>query len=283
MALDVSDTLAVVQARLSALPEGHRVAEELVAAVLAVPRLELPLCRDRLVAEAEARQLADWTERALAHEPLQYILGHTSFRGLTICCDRRALIPRPETEQLVELVLSDPYLQSLTAPRWLDVGTGTGCVALALAQERPQSMVWAVDVDADALALARENAAALGLTDRVRFTHGHLLEGQLPDCMDAIVANLPYIASDECDQLDPTVRLYEPRRALDGGVDGLRDIEDLIRQAAAVLRPHGRIFLEMGMEQGRRVADMLASKGFEQVRMIKDLAERDRFAVGVRP
>lgn len=251
----------------------RREAEWVLAHLLGVPRLGLPL--DELV-PAGALPLSSRLE---AGEPLQYVLGETDFFGLTVSCDPRALIPRPETEQLIELVLERvPHDQPV---RVLDVGTGTGCIALALAANRPNATILGVDASTEALALARANAERCGLD--VRFEHRDLLQGQAAASIDLIVSNLPYITTQEMDSLDPIVRDHEPHLALHGGHDGLDLIRRLIIDAPSALRDRGWLMLEIGYRQGPTLLDLFQEAGFENTEVCKDFANLDRFAIAQKP
>ena len=233
--------------------------------------------------EAVRRAMA----RLVKNEPLQYVLGEWDFRKLTLKCDRRALIPRPETEELVTRVLA--YLKALPArpgsqslPRVIDVGTGTGCIALSLASEFPAATYVGVDVSPDAIALARENAAKCGLSDAVTFVVADGLDDfDEPEAFDVIVSNPPYIPSAECDALDPRIRNFEPRLALDGGPEGLDFYERLAMDALNLLRPGGAAFFEIGDGQGPAVQKLLFETGFSGIRVEKDYAGHDRYASGV--
>ena len=257
---------------LRAAPD-RTAAEWLAAAVLDWPRLRLPERHD----EPVPARLEALGARLFAGEPLQYILGHTSFRGHTIKCDSRALIPRPETEALVQRVL--PRACGTGA----DVGTGTGCVGLSLLLESadPDLRLILVDQSRDALDLAEENAALLGI-DRVGFRRADLLAGQPESSLDFVVANLPYIPTGDWARLEPVVRDHEPRLALDGGPAGLDLVETLVDQASRCLRPGGRIDLEIGESQGEAVAALLAAHGFRHIDIALDAAGRTRFASGTR-
>lgn len=256
-----------------------RVACELLASrLLHCQRLELFL-RDRetppeAVVDAWRRGL----QRVAAGEPVQYVLGEWEFRRLTLAVDRRALIPRPETEQLVDLVLAAQELWQRPHPLVVDAGTGSGCIVLSLAAERPHGRYAATDTSAEALALARDNAARCGAAG-VEFR-------QEPGCgafpagsVDAVVSNPPYIASGDIPGLARCIREHEPVAALDGGPDGLDAIRAIARDAAMVLRPAGRLFLEIGDDQGPAVRELLERLAFVQVDILPDLAGRTRFAL----
>ena len=227
----------------------------------------------RWILEEEGADHAVMVARLCEGEPIQYVLGYTDFMGYRINCDARALIPRPETEQLV-----DRIIQSIPPPTTLiDVCTGTGCIAIALKKAFPEAQVIATDISGTALELARENAA-LHQVD-VAFQEKDLLEGCEARSADLIVSNPPYIASSVIPTLANEVKNYEPRLALDGGADGLDVIQILVAQAAEVLRWGGPCFLEMGDDQGEAIRTCMQSVGFE-AHIQKDLAEKPRFAIG---
>ncbi len=263
-------------------------AELLLAHVLGLSRLDA-LARSsgygqpllELTALQEG-QLAALAARVAAGEPLQYVLGEAWFWGRSFKVDRRALIPRPETEELVEHVLGSDDLWQREYPLVADVGTGTGCIALTLAAERPLVRVIAADVSAEVLALARENAARLGLVGRVDWRLGDLLDGIPAGSLDAVVSNPPYIAAAVVETLAEEVRSHEPRLALDGGADGLAVVRRLVAQAALALRGGGRVWMEIGDEQGSAVKQILTASGFAAVQIRRDLAGQDRIAEGQR-
>jgi release factor glutamine methyltransferase len=256
-----------------------RVACELLAGrLLGAPRLGLHDFLPRPVGAARAAALRRGLARVAAGEPVQYVLGEWDFRGLTLKVDRRALIPRPETEQLVEHVLAAAALWRGGQPQVIDVGTGSGCIALSLAQERPQARLVAIDSSADALALARENAAHCGLATRVVFIEGWGCGAFRAGSIDAVVSNPPYIASGVVPTLDRWICEHEPLAALDGGPDGLMCIRAITRDAAMVLKPGGSLFYEIGDDQGPAVRDILESHGFADVAIRNDWSGRVRFA-----
>ena len=256
--------------------------EWLLSRALGCPRLELHLRRDAVLSPDICRLLAARINRLAAHEPLQYILGEAEFMGRAFAADPRALIPRPETEQLVELVLACAELWISASPAIAEVGAGSGCVVISLALARPEGRYHAVDLDAAALALARENASRHGIADRICFTVGNLLAGRPPAGLDAVVSNPPYVRTGDWAQLPALIRDHEPRLALDGGADGLAVLRPLIAQAALVLKPGGRLFLEIGDEQGASILSLLASHGFADAALRPDLAGKTRFATGRR-
>lgn len=264
------------------IDEAHALAEWAVADLIGAGRAELRTAGARILEEPARARLAARAERLAADEPLQYVLGHADFLDRRFACDARALIPRPETEELVltalRLALPDPAAPARVA----DVGTGSGCIAISLALERPNAAILATDTSAAALALAEANARALGAIAQVRFLCADLLGDTTTGSLDAVVSNPPYIESAALAGLDRRVRDFEPRAALDGGPDGLATIRRLAPASFAALRPGGHILLEIGEAQGPAVREILGDAGFAGVRILPDLCRRDRFAVGIR-
>ena len=251
-------------------------AEHLLAHALGLKRMELYLQFDRQLTEAERAPLRDTVKRRGAREPLQHILGTAEFHGRTFTCDKRALIPRPETEQLVEIALE--MVKGKTSPKLLDVGTGSCVIAITLALEIPEAEVHAIDLSTDALVLAAENAARHGLADRVRFHQADLFPSG-DTKFDLIVANLPYIPAAEIAALSPEVR-HDPLAALDGGPDGLDLVRRLIDTAPERLTPGGALLLEIGAGQADAVNTLLANRKFRDISVRSDYQNIPRFAVG---
>lgn len=251
--------------------------EWLVAERLGIPRLELPLHRRDVLRQGILDRLRDDVVSLGRGEPLQYILGTADFRGHVFRCDPRALIPRPETEELVQLCLDEPSVAGLPAPRIADIGTGTGCIAISLALELPHARCVAVDRSADALALARENAALNGVAGRVEFIGGLGAAGLEPGSCDAIVTNPPYIPRGEIQSLPRNVRDHEPRIALDGGADGLDIARDIARDAVIALRKGGWIFYELGENQAHELVVFMEDLGFGSCSIHRDNAGVGRF------
>ncbi len=250
-------------------------AELLFAHVLGVSRERLLTDRDLTVSGLHVRACQDAVRRrAVRREPVAYITGTRGFRRLELCCDRRALIPRPETELLVEVAIT----RLPRGARVLDVGTGGGAVALALADERPDLIVSASDISEDALTLARANGERLGL--EVNWLHADLLDG-LPDEFDAILSNPPYVAEPERASLAPEILRHEPATALFAGQDGLDAIRALLAQAANRERVQ-LIALEIGAGQADAVTGLMRAAGFESVHAERDLAGIERVLAGGR-
>ncbi len=251
-------------------------AEHLLAHALGLKRMELYLQFDRPLTEAERAPLRDLVKRRGAREPLQHILGTAEFHGRTFASDKRALIPRPETEQLVELALE--LAKAKSSPAILDIGTGSGVIALTLALELPSATIHAIDLSPDALALAAENAARHALTERITFHQADLLPTSNTK-FDLIIANLPYIPADEIPTLSPEVR-HDPVTALDGGPDGLDLIRRLIDTAPDHLSPGGALLLEIGAGQADAVNALLTARKFRDISLRSDYQNIPRFAVG---
>jgi release factor glutamine methyltransferase len=244
--------------------------ELLLAHVLGKQRMELYMEFDRPLAEKELDPLRDLVRRRAQGEPLQHLLGNVEFLGRTFRCDKRALIPRPETELLAERLV---HSQDPPPARVLDVGTGSGVLALTLAAEWPDAQVHAVDISEAALSLAKDNAVALQLLERVVFHQGNLLE-PVEGMFGLIVANLPYVPSGDIPGLSREVR-HDPEIALDGGSDGAA----LIRELIASARPHlcGNLALEIGHAQSEGLAAALLEAGYRDIRPSADYNGRNRF------
>ncbi len=220
--------------------------------------------------------------RVAAGEPIQYVLGEWDFRNLTLKVDKRALIPRPETEQLVDLVLNSDQVKNSEKPLVVDVGTGTGCIILSIAHALKDGVFVGLDISEDALSLARENAELTALSNRVYFAQSDGCGEFDPGSVDILVSNPPYIPSGVVDELEPKIREHEPRLALDGGSDGLNCYRNLIFDAVMVVKPGGALFLEIGDEQGTSVCALLEEFGFADVTIKQDYSGKDRFVIGVQ-
>lgn len=252
-------------------------AELLLAEALGWERTRLATDPDAGVEPHRARVFGAMVRRRVSREPVAYILGRRGFRRLELVTDGRALIPRPETELLVEVALE------LRPASVLDVGTGCGAIALAVADELPEAKVTAVDVSRPALALAAENAARLGLAGSIRLELGALPAARE---FDLVLANLPYVPDPEWPRLQPEITRYEPRGAVLGGSDGLEPIRGLLAALApgdAGLRIEcGAVALEVGEGQASTVAELIAGAGFGSTEVRPDLAGIDRCVLGRR-
>jgi release factor glutamine methyltransferase len=249
-------------------------AEHLLAHVLGRKRIELYLEFEREVNESELAPLRDLVKRRAAGEPLQHLLGTVEFCGHTFVCDKRAMVPRPETEQLIELLVSN-FKSEIAHSRIVDVGTGSGVIALSLAAEFPEAEIVGTDISEDALALARENAERLGLADRARFLKSNLLE-DVERMFDLITANLPYISIEQRQTLSREV-LHDPEVALFGGVGGDELVRELIAQARSRLRPGGTLALEIGIGQSEALVEALTEKNYRDIWMKNDYSGVTRF------
>jgi release factor glutamine methyltransferase len=253
-------------------------AELLLEAASGRSRAQLVADPDLTLDGPQARDFGAMVRRRVAREPIAYILGHRGFRHLELIADPRALVPRPESELLVEIAVE---LEPATV---LDVGTGGGAIALAIADEVPGASVVAVDVSVAALALAAENVAALGLSERVELRTGTATEAAAMAGFDLVVANLPYVSEGDRRSLQPEIARYEPADALFAGDDGL----DAIRALLAELAPGGEgpraaaVALEIGAGQASEVAGLVATAGYDDVETRRDLAGIERAVVGRR-
>jgi release factor glutamine methyltransferase len=258
-------------------------AELLLAEATGTDRARLAADPDAPVEPGPGRKFAAMVRRRVAREPVAYIIGRKGFRHIELAVDPRALIPRPETELLVELAPrfvkgSDPLTKRLTNPRVLDVGTGSGAVALAIADEVPDAEIVATDTSAAALRLAAENAERLGHAERVRFELGSLpAEGRF----DLLVANLPYVSEVEWATLAPEIARYEPRGALVPGPSGLEAIDAMLGEISLARDRFGAVALEVGAGQAPAVAELVRRAGFDRVETHADLAGIDRVVSGV--
>ena len=257
-------------------------AELLLAHVLGVPRIKLYTDYDRELAGGQLAPYRELVRRAAEDEPIAYLTGRAHFFNLEFEVTRDVLIPRPDTETLVENVLQLARIATgLEAPRVLDLCTGSGCIAAAIAHHLKRATVYATDKSAAAAEVARRNVERLGLGERVHVGVGDLFESvsRLVDAQpfDLIVANPPYIATDQIAQLDRSVRDYEPVEALDGGADGLDVHRRILSEAPQRLVPGGRIFLEIAFDQGAAAMEVIRGHGqFEEAKVLRDHAGKDR-------
>ena len=255
-------------------------AEHLVGHTLGLGRMQLYLQFERVLTEGELEKIRSVVRRRAQREPLQHILGTAEFFGLKLKTDRRALIPRPETERLVELVTQ---LWPEAPASVLDLGTGSGAIALALAAHWPNTRAMAVDQSVEALALAAENAEALHLADRITFVASDWCAALPPEArFDLIVANPPYLNPAELAAAEPEVRLFDPPGALVAGDDGLADLRRILKEVPARLNPGGLLALETGIAQHAELLKMAAGAGLSRAESRPDLTGRDRFLLAWR-
>ena len=248
--------------------------ELLLAHLLKKKRMDLYLEFERELDEATLIKLREMVRRRVAGEPLQYITGEVEFCGLKFQVDKRVLIPRPETELLVETVVG-------RNPRKIgDVGTGSGCIAIALAKKLPEAEISALDISPEALEVARGNASLHQIEKNIRFLESDLLEALSGSfVVDTIVSNPPYIADRELAKLPKEVRDFEPVRALAAGEDGLKVIQRLVMDARRILSPSGFIALEIGAGQRAAVEEIFGQQGYVVVEVVKDLQGHERVIV----
>ena len=232
-----------------------------------------------LSAEQEST-LANYLDRRIAREPVSHILGRKGFWTIMLSVTRDVLTPRPDSETVVDFVLKT--FPEAAAFSVLDLGVGSGALLLAILAERPAAKGLGIDVSEEALAVARENAASLDLAGRCALMHGDWTTGLGEATFDLVVSNPPYIASAVIEELEPEVRDHEPRLALDGGADGLDAYRRLAPEIVRVLKPGGRFAVEIGFDQKSAVEALFRAAGAEEIRTLRDLADRDRVVVGAK-
>ncbi len=255
-------------------------AELLLGRVLSYSRIQLIADAKRVLEPGELAGFRDLVKRRRAREPTAYILGEREFYGRKFRVDRRVLIPRPDTETLVEVALDRTRDRSMSM-RALDLCTGSGCVAITLARERRTSLFMATDVSRDALVVARGNAMRLGAYN-VAFREGDLFAAVNPPMrFDLVTANPPYVTDADMNALQPEIRDYEPRGALAGGVDGLSVVRLIVSQARAHLASGGRLALEVGFGEAPAAAALLAAAGFREIEVRRDYGKVERVVSGV--
>ena len=286
MSCTLAEALKTAAVRLATSDTPQAEAEELLGRLLGLSRSELTLQRERVLDEDEWQRLESWLARRGRGEPIQYITGRAAFRHLDLAVGPAVLVPRPETEGLVEAVLE--VLRAAQAhwprPRVLDLGTGSGAIALAIASEWPAALVTATDAVAEALETARANAARLGLLDRVRLVHGDWFDPVSDDeRFHVVVSNPPYIANGEWDLLEHQVRAFEPQRALFSGPTGLEALRDIVDDAPLHLVAGGVLALELAEMRAQEVVAWLeGAHDWEGVRLLDDLSGRPRVLLARR-
>jgi release factor glutamine methyltransferase len=254
--------------------------ELLLAHLLKMPRMKLYLNFERALSPAEIDSLRELVKRRGQREPLQHIVGSTSFCGFEIAVNRHALIPRPETELLAELGWNFLVTRHSSLVTALDFGTGSGCIAIALAAKCPNAKFFATDISADALALAKENAAKNKASERIEFLQGDGFAAlETGARFDLIISNPPYIASSEIETLQPEVRDFDPRAALDGGADGLDFYRRLATEAKTFLKPGGKIMLEFGDGQADEMKAIFENEKWIVEAVQEDYSQRARILI----
>jgi release factor glutamine methyltransferase len=276
------DALAWTVEYLTRRGDAHprRSAEWLLSAATGLSRVEVYALHDRPLSADERTRYRELIERRAAGEPLQYVTGEMPFRHLVIRVERGVFIPRPETEVLVDVAVD--HLSAIEAPHALDLCTGSGAVAVSIAHEVPTAHVWAVDANEQAVEAARRNALYAGVQNRVQVVHGDMFLPLPPDLagrLDAVVANPPYIPSAQVPDLPMEVLGFEPRLALDGGPDGLREARRIAEGAYRWLRPNGLLAMELASDRAAAMAEELRGS-YGEVQVLKDLTGRDRIVVG---
>jgi release factor glutamine methyltransferase len=279
----IGEALAAARRRLkeAGIEDSDLEAEVLLRHALGVDRARLFACLQEPLPDDAQKRFEAYVGRRLKHEPTAYITGRREFFGLELEVTPAVLIPRPETEILVEAAIevARPRGRIRRGAVMADVGTGSGAIAIALATSVPRSDVYAIDMSPEAIAIAERNVERHGVSDRVMVLRGDLLS-PLPEFVDVVIANLPYVPSADIQSLAPEVRDHEPRRALDGGPDGLDLIRRLVAEAPRYLRPNGCVCLEFGDGQAEAVV-RLSREAFPgmRVQLRKDLAGRERVVV----
>jgi release factor glutamine methyltransferase len=280
----VGDALGEATAQLeqAGLPEPRREAEYLLAQLLNIDRGGLIARKHDDLSLASRTVFMAWVQRRLHREPAQHITGVQEFYGLTFKVDRRALVPRPETEGLVDAVLE---LDLPRRARVADLGTGSACISVALAVNRRDLEIYAMDSSADALALAGENVRSHGLEDRIVFLHADFRDTpeRWKERMHVVVSNPPYVAGDDLPALEPEVRRFDPLQALVPGPTGLEAYPALAATAFDILRPEGVLVVELGQGQAERVSEMVQTAGFRVLNIHLDLRQIPRVLVAEKP
>lgn len=256
------------------IPNGKLDTDLLLSHALKIKRLDLYLDLDRPISEKELNQMRDMVRRRAMREPLQYILGETVFFNCSLRVDKRALIPRPETEFLVEQIL--PKAQG--AERVLELGTGSGAIVLALVKAGVSAEITAIDLDPEALALAQSNADSLGLSEQITFLESDWLSNVPAEKQfDLIISNPPYLTQAMYESAEPEVREFEPKQALLSAEAGMADIKKIMQQSFSFLNPNGYLVFETGTDQHAKLSKEAEQIGYQEIRTTQDLNGYDRF------
>ena len=267
-----------IRFRSTGIPDPENDSALLLVSLSGGSPLSLRLDTDTILEPSLLSRYEQIVQKRLTRLPLQYILGEVLFCGNLFTVDARVLIPRPETELLCLWALD--LLKDINQPRILDLCCGSGCIGLSLKAARPDAVVTLSDLSADALDVAAMNSRRLAL--KAELHQGDLLEGFRPSSFELIICNPPYIPSADCEDLQPEV-LFEPRRALDGGTDGLDFYRRLMMSSASVLAPGGALLMELGIHESEAVSALLSASGYHHIEIRKDLAGIDRMILGIRP
>ncbi len=250
--------------------------ETVISSLLQISRIDIYLEEERVLTDIQLKEIETKISRLINGEPLCYIIGHTQFRDIILKTGPGALIPRPETEQIIDVAAR--YIKNTSFV--IDIGTGTGAIALSIAKEFPQTKVIGVDVSSEALSYAIKNKE-FNKIENVIFKINDLCSGFPSDSFDIIIANLPYISEEEYNDLPSSVSCFEPKLALTPGKTGLELIEKLVEQSKSVLKSNGCIILEIGYKQGKSVKEILNNANcFKKVEVLTDYKSLDRFAIG---
>ena len=258
------------------IPDARLNAERLLAHLLNYSRIELYTNFEQPLLKSELDEFRQMIERRTKHEPLQYIIGEIPFMDIQIKCDKRALIPRPETEFMVEQVIE--RFKENQPKSVLDIGTGTGCIALSLAKAFPESQIIAIDISEDALELAQENQP-LNSIENIAFHQSDLFSSLEEAKFDIIISNPPYVTTEDYNKLDACVKEFEPHSALESGLEGLDAIKLIIEQAPDWLNEGGHLFFEMGYNQAEAVQKLIEDSSLNFIEVIKDYSQIGRIAV----
>jgi release factor glutamine methyltransferase len=276
---------AVEKLRLAGIDRPRTNAELLLGAVLNKGKVDLYLDKDRILTSDEIEKFNQYTKERISHRPVQYIIGTVEFFGLEFKVDERVLIPRPETEILVEVVIEQ--LANRENPKIIDLGSGSGAIAISLAKNVKEAFVYAIDVSRDALDVAKENAIKNKMENQIEFLRGDLfeplknknLEGQI----DCVVSNPPYVSKDELESLPREIKDYEPSVALESEKDGLSFHKKIIENSVDFLKKGGVLVLEVAFGQAGKVADLIRqSENYNNIEIIKDLSGIDRVVKAVK-
>ena len=252
--------------------------QELIAYALGIPKMEIFLKYDKPLAEEELSKIRPLIKRRADREPLQHIIGETGFRNLDLKCDKRALIPRPDTEGIVDLALK--YLGKNSSQNIVDIGTGTGAIILSMVQEAPGHQYHAIDISEDALSLAKENEEKNGLIGSVSWHCSDIFDKYQGKQFDLVLSNPPYINRDVIQELDIEVKDYDPKLALDGGESGLDFYEKFFETATPFLKHRAVILFEIGYDQKEKLRTLLsAHHAFAYLECKKDYGGQDRFVI----